>query len=301
MGVIPGEEQSVWGGGRGAGTPPQNPYDQSGRRNPGTRVTLAADSRYTSKTVLTRPFTFPAPPLDQIQITSGFNWSDYDTISAGQFSRPGGPALRAFSFDTLFTDDDYPWQFYNIMRERSQDKVAMAKELEAIQKAGTPIKLKIQNVEYKLDSSGTFGGIGYDFGPSPVLQMLCTLRQVSWSQKEGEPDAVYVTVGFTEHRIPGATQTKLGSGTKGGKDSRGTPALIQMKVFAGLLGPKPPQNTLQELAVAYYGSAAKWKLIKDANSWLGNITASHDLGTWDTAALKTAGKANRQLKIPVAS
>jgi hypothetical protein len=63
--------------------------------------------------------------------------------------------------------------------------------------------------------------------------------------------------------------------------------------------PKPKQNTLHDLAVFYYGSAAQWKSIKDDNKWLGNVTATHDLGVWNTNELKTAAKSNRRIVLPV--
>lgn len=310
MAVISGEQQAVFGGATldHATVGPQkgdvSPYDAAYRQNPGTRVRLKVLEGYTQNGLIDQGFVFPAPPLNQLLRQLNYNWSDYDTVSAGQFSRPSGMQLQTISFDTIIVADDYPWVFYNPLRSRGWDQNEVERQLGKVLRSATPFWLIIEDVTYKPDSSGTATGISYDFGPKPVLKMMATLRQLTPQVNAGEPEAIYVNASFTEHRIAGLTQRKLGNGgsgtgvgTKGGDNSRSLPALIGMQVFQAT--PPPPATTLQDLAVTYYGSAAKWQNIKAANPWLGNITATHDLGTWDTAALKTAGKANKQLSIPV--
>lgn len=263
------------------------------RHNPGTRVTLTELPGYTQKGLLTEQFQFPAPPLDQFQRTLAANWGDYQTIAAGQYSRPGGMNLQQIQFDTILVADDYPWLFYNSLKTRLMDEDEMARELGRILRAETPFKLAVDEVQYDADPSGTAAGVNYSF--LSVLNMNATLRTVVDTKRSGEPDAVYVTVGFSEHRIAGADERKLGgpSSSKGGQNSRSLPEQLS---FASAKG-----KSLNDLATAYYGSASMWKFILNMNPWLGNITATHDLGTLDTAALKTAAKEKKVLTLPVAA
>lgn len=311
MGVISGEQKSVFGGtnldglvGPKAGD--VSPYDAAFRQNPGTRVRMTMLDGYTQAGLLEQGFVFPAPPLNQLTRGLAYNFADYDTVSAGQFSRASGMQLQTITFDTIVVADDYPWVFYNPLRSRGWDQKEVVRQLGRVLRAATPFWLIIEDVQYKPDSSGLSAGIGYDFGPDPVLKMMATLRALTPTVNSGEPEAEYINVAFVEHRIAGITQRKLGTGgsgtgvgTKGGANSRALPAFIGMQVFQDT--PPPPAVTLQDLAIIYYGSAAKWRDIKTANSWLGSITATHNLGVWDTAELRAAGKANKQLKIPTGS
>lgn len=310
MTVISGEEQAVFGGSTieprlivGPKKGDVSPYDAPFRQNPGTRVRMKVLDGYTQSGLIDQGFVFPAPPLNQLSRGLAYTWNDYDTVAAGQFSRPGGMQLQTITFDTIVVADDYPWVFYNPLRQRGWDQNEVVRQLGKVLRSATPFWLIIEDVVYKPDSSGLASSVTFDFGPQPVLKMMATLRALTPTVNQGEPEAIYVNVSFTEHRIAGIEQRKLGAGgsgtgvgTKGGQNSRALPAKIGMAVFQG--ASRPPQNTLQDLAVLYYGSASAWKTILSKNTWLGNITGSHDLGVWDTAELKAAGKANRQLVIP---
>lgn len=276
------------------------PYE----KNPGMRIRFHRD-KLTKKGVLTQELVLPAPPLNELTRQLTFAWDDYQTISAGQFSRPAGMTLQTLSFDTILIGDDYPWAFYNPLRTRGWDAEEQAKQLGAILRSGTPFMFIAEQARWKAN------GTSFDFGAVPYLKFLATLRGVSDTQRSGEPDAQYVTLQITEFRSPSAAQRALGkaggasSGSsiggngngKGGPDSPHLPASVPMKNFQST--PKPAANSLHDLATVYYGSASKWTKIKESNPWLGNITADHDLGTWDTNELKAAGKANRRLTIPV--
>lgn len=294
MTVIPGEEQAV----RGGGPKPKNQYDAPFRHNPGTRVRFMPLAGYTQPGLIDGGLVLPAPPLNSLQRSLTNNWADYDTVSAGQFSRPSGMQLQTISIDSIVVTDDYPWVFYNPSRHglTVDDLVA---QLGKLLRSSTPFWLYLENAEYKSNNSGDLSSATYDFGVTPLLKMMATLRQLTPSIESGEPEARYITMGFTEHRIPGLTEKKLGQVGKGG-DASALPAYIGAAVFSGLAGGTSAKS-LQDLAIAYYGSAAKWKVILDANKWLGNVTATHDLGNLNTAELKAAAKANRQLKIPKAS
>lgn len=268
--------------------------DAAARHNPGTRVTLTDLPGYTQPGLLdTQQFQFPAPPLDQFQRTLTYNWGDYNTIADGQFSRPSGMQLQVIQFDSLLVADEYPWLFYNSLTSRNLDHDDMARELGKILRSATPFKLSVDEVTYNADPSGTTAGVNYAF--SSVLKMNATLRTFVATKKAGEPDAVYITCGFTEHRIAGADERKLGDGTskKGGENSRTLPAKLSLASAAG--------KSLHDLAVTYYGSATMWTFIKDTNPWLGNIAATHDLGVHDTAALKTAARSGKTLTLLVSA
>lgn len=308
MGFDPNAPQNIGGGVAGSGSLPGprqgdvNPYDSGFRHNPGTRVRLLPLDGYTQKGLIDQGFVFPAPPLNELARSLTYNWADYDTVAAGQFSRASGMQLQTISFDTIVVADDYPWVFYNPLRSRGWDQEEVVQQLGNVLRAATPFWLIIESVTYKPDNSGLASDVTYSFGPTPWLKMMATLRTLTPTSNSGEPEALYVNVGFTEHRIAAINQRKLGTGgsgtgvgTKGGAGSRALPIKVTMAQLAG----STQYNTLQELAVEFYGSAAKWTVIKAANPWLGAITATHDLGVLDTAELKAASKAKRQLVIPV--
>lgn len=306
---------------------PQNPYIRTGpetdvvgssakggsgdtfapySKNPGMRVRMQRDRQLTRQGILEQELVLPAPPLDQFQRSLTYAWEDYQTISAGQFSRPSGMTLQTLSFDTILLADDYSWAFYNPLRTRGWDAHDQARQLGAILRSGTPFMFIVEQASWKAN------GTALDFGLVPVLKFLATLRGLTDTNKSGEPEVEYVNLSITEFRSPGAQQKALGkagasgsSGSsiggngsgKGGANSPNLPASVPMKNFQS--SPKPSVNTLHDLATLYYGSASKWTKIKESNPWLGNVTADHDLGTWDTNELKAAGKANRRLTIPV--
>lgn len=281
------------------------------RKNPGTRITLKKHPSLTKKGLLDHPFQFPAPPLDSFTRNLAYNWNDYDTIGQGQFSRPSSMQLQTIQFTSIIVADEdgfvYPWAFYNPQNTRGWDTAEVVRELGAILRAATPFYLIVEEARFKA-AAGTAQSVSYDFGTMPLLRMQATLRSLASEDKAGEPDARYVTVGFTEFRSADAEQRSAGgagaggsngtnSAGKGGPSSSKLPASISIKAFKD--GPKPPANDLYGLATFYYGSASQWTLIKSSNPWLGNVTASHDLGDWNTNELKSAGKANRRLTLPV--
>lgn len=284
---------------RGASAAPTS--DGAITRNPGTRITLSKAVGYTDPKVLAQPFVFPAPPLDALTRNLAHNFQDYDTVSAGQFSRSAGMALETVSFDTIITADEYPWQFYNPMGRYGWQIEDVNSLLEELLHTGTPFNFAVQDAEYQYDSSAGAIGVTADFGPTSVIRMMATLRTYVPTKKAGEPDAIYITCGFTEYRKPGITQRKLGKGGsgkgssgKGGENSRTLPTTVALASITAAT----KNNTLQDLAVAHYGSASKWTFIRAANPWLGNVTATQDLSNHSTAALKTAANQNKKITIP---
>lgn len=291
-------------------------------RNPGLRVRLVADDQMTAPGILDEEFVFPVPPLNEFSRSLTYDWNDYQTIAAGQFSRPTGMALQTCAIDTLLIADDYSWAFYNPKRTRGWDASEQSKQLGRIMRKGTPFRLIVEQAKLNAQPT-TAGGVpnspfpaatAYDFESVPVLSMLASMRSLTARIVSGEPECQYVNVSFVEHRSAALTQKALGkagasgaSGSsiggagagKGGANSSKLPLAIPLGNFA--VTPKPAANTLHDLATVYYGSASKWTVIKAANPWLGNVTPDHDLGTWDTSELKAAGKANRRLTLPVAS
>lgn len=283
---------------------------------PGLRARLVRDNELTKKGMLDKEFVFPVPPLNEFSRSLAYDWSDYQTIAAGQFSRPTGMTLQTCSFDTLMIADDYNWAFYNPKRTRGWDAAEQVRQLGRLMRTGTPFRLIVEQAVLTPGSttSPIPGGTAFDFESTPLLTMLASLRAMTARVVSGEPECQYVNVSFVEHRSASLTQKALGksgaAGTsgssiggngsgKGGANNSKLPISIPLGNFQ--VSPKPAANTLHDLATNYYGSASKWTVIKAANPWLGNVTADHDLGVWDTSELKAAGKANRRLTLPVAS
>jgi hypothetical protein len=154
-------------------------------RGPGLRVRLKSID-LTKKGVLSKPYYFQCPPMEEFAVDWLYEHADYMTISAGEFSRRSGRKLRTVSFDTLATDGQYPW-----MTERGPAGREEYREgLRDVMLSGTPFHLLVTD---------QYGGPG---DTSVRMDMEATLRGLRVVEKAGEEDTFYFGCQFVEFRDP---------------------------------------------------------------------------------------------------
>jgi hypothetical protein len=196
----------------------------------------------TARNVLKQPYFFQVPPLESITTNHGYNFTDYETINEGQFSRGMSRQLKTVEFQTMFVDQDW---FYVLVRHRNAgpDPQKLSEQLSHILNSGTPFKLLIGNLNL---------WDNYD------VQMKATLRTLTVEERAGEIDARYVNVSFTEHRDLEIQEDEEGE------------ELPQTY--------KPqPGDTLRTIAKEFYGEGNAWKLIVLANPALKEYRPDMDL------------------------
>lgn len=225
---------------------------------PGLRVHLSSVPGITEGGLLTTPFVFQCPPMDEFSVDYSFSHADYDTATAGQFSRPGGLQLRTTSFDTLFVDfasfaitEDFP-----PIEDMTADLIELCE-------TGSPFLL---TVAHQLPPGG-FSNWGLTLA-GPELQMYATLRTVRVTERAGEGDARYSNVSFVEYRDPVVATFRLGKQVKrpGGKTfPRGVTMGPDGKGVTDKGFLLQDVLTLSSLARSFYGKAEGAKWIAAAN------------------------------------
>lgn len=225
--------------------------------NEGLRVHLSKIPGITEGGLLAEPFVFQCPPLDEFTVDYAFSHQDYDTATAGQFSRPGGLQLRQTTFDTLFVD----WGGFTVTNDFPPIEELTADLIELCE-SGSPFLLTIA---HQLPPGGFTNWALTLAGPE--LQMYATLRTLRVIERAGEGDARYANVAFVEYRDPVTATFRAGKkvrvggrtfprGVTIGPDGRG----VTDKGF--LLA---DVVTLASLARSFYGFASGGALIAKAN------------------------------------
>lgn len=251
-------------------------------RDAGLHIVLRR-CRYTKKGVLKEPMRFQIAPVDEFGWDVAYAWNDYDTISAGQFSRRGGRQLRTIQITTLAMDWSAPWAVVQTgRRERPRDEDdyygraggpwKIAKRLDNLVTQGTPLLLIVRNPQlYK----------------APDVQMIVTLRSANLRERAGEPDARYFDLGFTEYRVPKISRKNYGERselpaqvviTRKGiaiEVERNNKALPKKRRHR--IGSEKSPATLRKLAKHYYGTPKEWKRIAKRNDIAKNISGDDSL------------------------
>lgn len=232
--------------------------DRFEHRGRGLRIRLNRIPQ-TSRKVLASPYFFQVPPLETFSTQHAYNFSDYETVSTGQFSRQMSRQLRIVEFQTMFVDQDW---FYTLFAhtKRGPNPQKLARELVHILNTGTPFRLMIG--QPRLWGEGNWD-----------VNMKATLRSLTVEEKAGEVDARYVNVSFTEWR---ELDIK--------KDKKGERLPLTYTIRDG--------DTLRQLAKKYYGETRVWRLIARSNQ-LGDTRADEDLST-----VRKNGKRLQTLYLP---
>jgi hypothetical protein len=196
---------------------------------------------YTPPGILTADFHFQVPPLDSFPINRSYPKQTYDTIALEQRIRPGVVQLKTISYDTVFTDDPWSWTLLHGDRFHP-DPLLMLGHLDRIGQAQAVFWLTARNPGYR---------DGHD------VNMAAYLTDLNSEIRAGEPDARYVTVGFTEFK-DSSLKTRLRPGA-GGKGSK-LPVTLRCDQLPS------NRNTLYELSAYYYGTHAEWRRISKRNN-----------------------------------
>jgi hypothetical protein len=287
-----GHRPEVWVPGKGYAQvgigqplPPAAPHAR-GRPVRGT-ATQVVFSRHedTKKGLLRHKFFFQCSPLDTFSYTRAHSHTDYDTVGAGQRSRPAGRQLTQISFNTLFCDFDAAWMAWHYGRRFGLGPTsphAWTQDLLELLDSGTPFKVAV--------------GYPRSSGHWDISGMPVTLRNLQVEERGGEPDTRYIDVQLVEYR-----------GLALRRRSRGLPTVATMHQHGDRItwdlgaGQKTMKNpTLAKLAKHFYGSAGRWRAISKCarNKRLKSWGAHRDLQAF--AAKHGRGKkGHKTIKIEI--
>lgn len=219
-------------------TPTDFPWASSARTRgtrrprPGLRVRLRRVNGITPKNVLRQPLYLPCligPEFVQIKTAGHTEW---DTVSAGQFSQGYGgkkaPLLDDLSFDSLSLTWDADW-----LTNPETDPEEMRRELDRVLASRRGFHMAI---------------FLYPQGEGNEARGLYTLRSVERRLPRGEPDTRYYSLAFKEFRQPGQRR----------RSSRRANRLPTRHLVQG-------GDTLRSLARIYYGDGSLWRVIANVN------------------------------------
>lgn len=240
----PGSGETIGGGGQSFEVPPATE---------GLRVIVRRIRGLTPRGLLTVPFLFQCPPLENFDEQYSYNHNDYMTAFAGERSRPAGRQLATFQFETLVLDDIPSWA---LNQEYMPHPILVKRELMRIHDNGYPFQLLIHQMP--------LWGY-YD------VNVAATLRSLTVSQKHGESDARYFQMQFREFR-----DTRIVQRRKGARQVATTTSNPLTFLVSAL---PDSQATLQLLAKRYLGSASEWPRIvaSTAGASIHNVGPSEDL------------------------
>jgi hypothetical protein len=197
------------------------------------------------------PFVFQVAPLNTFGISRSYPQNTYDTVARVQRSRPGVRQLRSISYDTLFCADPWSWTMLHGDGYTPNPR-DMLFHLESLAE---------QNAYFWLTVRNPARYAGFD------VNWAAAIVDLNSSIHEGEPDDLYMTIGFQEYRDASLkTRTLPGAGSRNSK--------LPVRLQANQLPAN--RNTLYELATFYYGQASEWRRIARANN-LTNTNPSADL------------------------
>lgn len=246
-------------------TPAQRASDGSWRPDApfngsdGLKITLRRAQGVTDADVLSVALRFQAPATDDFRRAFSHPWSRYDTLRAGQRSRPMGAELLEVPISTLLLDAQaqdassgvvvWPW---------APDPQKMISELRTIAGAGpagkrgsaTPFRLTINQPAI--------------WGDEPLINMLAVLTSVQATQRSGHVGTEFLDLTFlefVEDEVARKRQPKASDKTR----------YHDLK----------PGNTLHALALKFYSQPSAWKRIATANGVTGvRAGSAAELAAW---------------------
>jgi hypothetical protein len=220
---------------------------------------------------LSRVLHFQMPPLDSFTIDAAADWEDYSTLRLGERSRPNGPRLRTYSFQTLFLEDEQTVsRFVQATNASGVQPELATRQLMLVMEALLPLRLTVA-----------------ERGLRPEVDDVVTLRSVRAEHRAGEPGTRYVDVQFTRYealdQLFGGRQPP--AAVTDGKSSSANPAELDSK---GRCKVKPGES-LRDVSVRLYGTSTQWKTLKKING-IGNEvqpSLATDLVQWLTRRGRT--------------
>lgn len=218
-------------------------------RGPGLRVRFSAIRGVTSNRVLRRALYLPCI-LGDLELPEEFGITDYDTVSAGEFSTadstdPTARRLRSVDLETLNVDW-HRWARWSHNRGLSIED--LRDELTAIGRARTAFDVLATMQVAK--------------GAPSMVRWPATMRELATTLKAGEADTRYWRIGLREWR-DGSVE-RLGRGRSEGAARRKLPTTIEIT----------RATTLRSIARHFFGSDASIAAVARA------VCKANGLGTW---------------------
>jgi hypothetical protein len=206
----------------------------------GLRLRISAIPGLTPKTILREPLRIPVVLGPDFTIEETALHTEFDTVSAGQFSSPAGgkkaPQLKALSFDALTLTWPAKWLTFP---ETDPDEVR--EELGEILRARKAVEL--------------FAFLGAS-GKGQELRMWATLRSMTRILRHGENDTRYYSLDWKQYRSPTVHR-------RGANQYADLPTTYALE----------KDDTLRSIADHYYGTEGMWQFLAQQNgikSWGGD-------------------------------
>lgn len=247
----------------------------------GLKITMRRAHGVTDLDVLTVPMRFQAPVVGDFARQFGFNWSTYDTLRAGQRSRPMGNQLLELPLSTMLLDrvaqDDSSGV---VVWPHAPEPLGIIDELKYIagMVAGgkaTPFRLTVNQPAV--------------WGDAPIINMLAVLTRVAPTQKAGEVGTEYLDLTFLEFREDEISRRRQ---PRADEKTRYYRIEFAADPQTGVLHTK---ESLYDLAKRYYHQPSAWRRIAFANGIKGvDPWSSGQLATWAVRHRR------RRLRIPPA-
>lgn len=229
------------------------------RARNGLRLRISAIPGRTPKKILRTPLYIPCVLGPDFGPEDSALHSEFDTVSAGQFSSPAGgehaPQLKSLSFDALTLTWDAKWLVYPEVTPAE-----VREELDAILDSRKPVEL--------------FAFLA-PHGGRAELRMDATLRSLNRILRHGETDTRYYSLEWKEWRAVSISR-------EGANGYGNLPTTHELE----------KDDTLRSIASEYYGAGTMWEFLASSNgisSW----------GSEDELVKLNRFKAGDKIKVPL--
>lgn len=229
----------------------------------GLKLTMRRAAGLTPEDVLRVPLRFQVPPTGDLSRSYHFNWSTWDTISAGQQARPGGRQLLELSIDTLLMDQITADASSGlVVWDGAADPQRMLDELrwiagldDASRGPAAPFRLVINQPA---------------IWPDPIVNVVAVLTAVEPRQQAGSIATEYLSATFLQ--LP---QQEIDRQQRSAAKPKRTHKLVD-------------GDNLHGLATHFLHRASDWRVIATANGITGVSPGSApELAAWAKRHHKT--------------
>jgi nucleoid-associated protein YgaU len=202
------------------------------QKHAGLHARFRRISDLTPRSVLRQPFTLPAVIGDDFTVEEEALWEEFQTVSAGTFATPAagehGVALQTISTEALTLTWDPSW-----LAAPGQNPRTVINTLRKILRKRAVFDLLVTRKP------------GADFAE---FADFASIRRLAVTVKRGEPDTRYFQIDFAQHRRISSRRRRHGR-------TANLPTTATLDA----------NDTLRSLALHYYGSESRWRLIAEAN------------------------------------
>jgi hypothetical protein len=234
----------------------------------GLRITMRFERGVTNGNVLSVPFRFQVPVINDFVRQYLYAWATYDTLRLGQRARPQGKQLFQLPIDTMLLDGpSADAASKTVVWAGQTDPQDLIRELLGI--AGMLPGREAQPFRLVIDQPAVWGS-------TPIINSLAVLTAFQATQKAGEVGTEYLTATFLEY-----DETQVGRNQQ--KNSQ-RPAQHGDTTYTLRSG-----DTLYTIAThSHFHQASAWKTIASANGITGvSASSAAELAAWAKRHHKT--------------